>query len=710
MPWLLPSRTILDLSRHISFRDSKANIEAGTASIEEIKLAFATDTTEIGIHTNGAWVWIGGGGVPGTGLEYKIYLIDIDAGVITPYAATGAGLDLAIADAESGDTIWCPAATITGDHTIPAGVSVIGVDRNRVIFSGQIQTSNLSLLQNASVLITGTDATLHGITSPATIGEVATLINVHVMVTVTTGNAVGLYVRGGKINAKECEFYGFADVDGAGYGHGVMVDGVADAGAFTFFSYDLPSVALVNEAYSTNFVQSPEIPLLLKGGPASCAWIEETGGGGNGYIIYDLGAVYTITDMSVYYRWGGWTVIDGSLDLVNWDGIEDSWPPAADAGWHLDVAGDPAAIGGWVEPPINVSFRYLRFSNSVFPLLGGALRIGWFSLGGTTDALFGEAELRFCKIQGTDDDIYTTGKVSVYACQYTLTNTTGTIASLSGDRSVWDALTYPERHTNDIDLSLTSIHHTLGTSPFQAAAGNHTHTDLENVSDTYFYIDGALAVGTDIITWVAPRSGLLQKIKIVLKNKGSSGTTKIDIHKNGTTIFTTQANRPSVAFNDADGIGTGIPDILTVSENDVFTIQIDEVAVGASGLGIIGAIDYEDVSPAEFIWTYSGILDTESVYQLLWNRTGRTRTIIAVWLGVRNAPAGNDIIIDVLKDDVTLFTTASNKPKILDGALTGSSVVVQNNQWADGQVLRYVIEQKGSSYAGSYLSVHVVYT
>lgn len=45
---------------------------------------------------------------------------------------------------------------------------------------------------------------------------------------------------------------------------------------------------------------------------------------------------------------------------------------------------------------------------------------------------------------------------------------------LIGDRSVWDAEGYPEKHANDIDTA-DGIHHTLGGASYQVASGIHNH-------------------------------------------------------------------------------------------------------------------------------------------------------------------------------------------------------------------------------------------
>lgn len=56
---------ISNLQRVIGMRGTKTNIEALSADLEEQTAAYATDTEEIGIYTNGGWIWVNGGGVTG---------------------------------------------------------------------------------------------------------------------------------------------------------------------------------------------------------------------------------------------------------------------------------------------------------------------------------------------------------------------------------------------------------------------------------------------------------------------------------------------------------------------------------------------------------------------------------------------------------------------------------------------------------------------
>lgn len=49
-----------DLQRLVTRRGTKAQVIAESGgSLEEVRFAYATDTLELGVYTNGAWVWIG---------------------------------------------------------------------------------------------------------------------------------------------------------------------------------------------------------------------------------------------------------------------------------------------------------------------------------------------------------------------------------------------------------------------------------------------------------------------------------------------------------------------------------------------------------------------------------------------------------------------------------------------------------------------------
>lgn len=93
---------------------------------------------------------------------------------------------------------------------------------------------------------------------------------------------------------------------------------------------------------------------------------------------------------------------------------------------------------------------------------------------------------------------------------------------------------------------------------------------------------GALAASANgSMRWYAEFNCDIQHVNIAL----SAGTITVDVHRNGTTIFTTQGNRPAIASGNFDK--SGIPNGTTTltAETDYLTIDW-ESASGAENLAV----------------------------------------------------------------------------------------------------------------------------
>lgn len=108
----------------------------------------------------------------------------------------------------------------------------------------------------------------------------------------------------------------------------------------------------------------------------------------------------------------------------------------------------------------------------------------------------------------------------------------------------------------------------------------------------FWYIDGALTTYENVwSSYIMTSTGTISYAYIHCKDTGTSGNTIVDINKNGTSIFTNQANRPTLAYDDVDKIAkSGIPDVVDLDENDILTVDIDEFAPGADSLTIVLAL------------------------------------------------------------------------------------------------------------------------
>jgi hypothetical protein len=102
--------------------------------------------------------------------------------------------------------------------------------------------------------------------------------------------------------------------------------------------------------------------------------------------------------------------------------------------------------------------------------------------------------------------------------------------------------------------------------------------------DTYRWtVNGKPTVQTAVDNaWIAPRAGTITRITLYRKTGGTSGSTIVDVNKNGTTVYTTQGNRPTVAFNaGADAIdATTDMDVTAVAQDDRLQVDVDAVDAG----------------------------------------------------------------------------------------------------------------------------------
>lgn len=98
-----------------------------------------------------------------------------------------------------------------------------------------------------------------------------------------------------------------------------------------------------------------------------------------------------------------------------------------------------------------------------------------------------------------------------------------------------------------------------------------------------FAVTGTLATGTDKApTLCAPCTLTIAKVKICVKTAPTGAALIVDVNKNGTTIFTTQGGRPSIAAGDLTD-DSDTPDVTALAETDKITIDIDQVGSTIAG-------------------------------------------------------------------------------------------------------------------------------
>lgn len=97
-----------------------------------------------------------------------------------------------------------------------------------------------------------------------------------------------------------------------------------------------------------------------------------------------------------------------------------------------------------------------------------------------------------------------------------------------------------------------------------------------------FSIEGNLSVTGNPLRIYAPCALTIDKVFIAVATAPVGAAVIVDINKNGTTIFTTQSNRPQIAAGSNTG-ESGTPDITSLAAGDYLTMDVDQVGSSTPG-------------------------------------------------------------------------------------------------------------------------------
>jgi len=106
-----------------------------------------------------------------------------------------------------------------------------------------------------------------------------------------------------------------------------------------------------------------------------------------------------------------------------------------------------------------------------------------------------------------------------------------------------------------------------------------------------FAYSGAATVQAGALRWYNDTGVTLT----VMSCRASAGTAPtgatliMDFNKNGTTLFTTQGNRPAIAISGNTDKKTNM-DVTTVADGDYLTADIDQIGSTVAGSNVVGQI------------------------------------------------------------------------------------------------------------------------
>jgi len=107
-----------------------------------------------------------------------------------------------------------------------------------------------------------------------------------------------------------------------------------------------------------------------------------------------------------------------------------------------------------------------------------------------------------------------------------------------------------------------------------------------------YFESGNVSAAAGKIAFTIARAGRIVECRATVGTAPASQALLVNVKKNGTTIFTNQANRVTIAASATSGTGT--PEVQEVSAGDRITVDVDQVGTGTVGAGLALCIQIEE--------------------------------------------------------------------------------------------------------------------
>ena len=103
------------------------------------------------------------------------------------------------------------------------------------------------------------------------------------------------------------------------------------------------------------------------------------------------------------------------------------------------------------------------------------------------------------------------------------------------------------------------------------------------------FVSGVQTTGTKKSAAIVSFAGTIVDVRTYLDTAPTGATFISDVNINGTTAFTTQGSRPTIAIS-GNASTTTLPDVVAVAAGDRITIDIDQIGSGTAGSDLYVAI------------------------------------------------------------------------------------------------------------------------
>ncbi len=128
-----------------------------------------------------------------------------------------------------------------------------------------------------------------------------------------------------------------------------------------------------------------------------------------------------------------------------------------------------------------------------------------------------------------------------------------------------------------------------GGSATDAAKTDHKHGFPVLWIPVNFAKSGTLSTSTGAFRWYnrSGRTLTFDSVSLAAGTAPTGAAILVDVNMDGTTIYTTQGNRPTIAISGNSSDNTTAPDVTTVADNHYITVDVDQVGSTIAGADLV---------------------------------------------------------------------------------------------------------------------------
>lgn len=107
-----------------------------------------------------------------------------------------------------------------------------------------------------------------------------------------------------------------------------------------------------------------------------------------------------------------------------------------------------------------------------------------------------------------------------------------------------------------------------------------------------FAYEGTLVVKTGKGHFYFPVAATILGVSAIVDTAPTGADVILDVNKNGTTVFTTQGNRPTIPAGSTETSAEAVPNTTAVAAGDDLTVDIDQIGSTVAGADLSVVVRY----------------------------------------------------------------------------------------------------------------------